>query len=104
MTGLVLRWWAPYALPLGTALALLALGPAGRAHGSAGLAFAVVLTLTAACAVGAAVVLGLGLARRIPEVGLLGSALWTVSVLPMVHGLLLPGTLYGRNPGTGVAL
>ncbi len=105
MTGLLLRWWAPYAVPLGAALALLALGPAaGRAHGTAGVAFAVVLVLTVACAVGAAVVLGLGLARAIPEVALLGSVLWTVSVLPMVHGLLLPGTLYGPNPGTVVAV
>ena len=68
------------------------------------LAFVVVLVLTAACAVGATVVLALGFVRRLAEVTLLGSALWVVSLLPMIHGLLLPGHLYGENSGSAVAL
>ncbi|MCP9485147.1 MAG: HD domain-containing protein [Gaiellaceae bacterium MAG52_C11] len=105
MAFFLLRWWAPFVATTGSALTILSLGPARDAvwyHPR--LAFVAVLVLTAACAVGAALVLAVGLIRRLPEVALLGSALWVVSVLPMVHGLLLPGHLYGPNPGTLVAV
>ena len=62
------------------------------------------LVLTVGCAIGAAVVLALGLIRRLAEVALLGSVLWVVSILPFAHGLLLPGHLYGPNPGSSVAI
>jgi HD-GYP domain-containing protein (c-di-GMP phosphodiesterase class II) len=68
------------------------------------LAFIVVLGLTAPCAVGAAAVLVLGFVRALPEVALLGAVLWVVSFLPLTHGLLLPGHLYGANSGSTVAL
>lgn len=101
----VLRWWAPFVATTGFAMAILALGPWRTVpweHPQ--LAFATVVVLTAACAVGAALVLAIGLVRRLPEVAILGSALWVVSVLPLVHGLLLPGHLYGPNSGTEVAI
>lgn len=68
------------------------------------LAFAVVTALTVVCATGAAVVWVVGLRRRLAEVCLLGGVLWVVSLLPLAHGLLLPGALYGPNPGTVVAV
>src|SRR5271155_274511 len=101
----LLRWWAPFVATCGTALAILSLGPARDVvwrHPE--LAFVTVLVLTVACALGSVVVLALGYVRRLPEVALLGGALWVVSLLPMTHALLLPGHLYGPNSGTSVAL
>lgn len=105
MASLWLKWWAPFVATVGSALAVLSLSPERTTvwdHPE--LAFVTVLVLTVACAVGAAVVLVLGGLRRLPEVTLLGSALWVVSLLPMTHGLLLPGHLYGPNSGSTVAL
>jgi len=105
VTFFLVRWWAPFVVTTGSALAILSLGPARATvwqHPT--LAFVSVLVLSVACAVGAALVLAVGLVRRLPEVALLGSALWVVSLLPMVHGLLLPGHLYGPNSGTVVAV
>ncbi|MGI8844761.1 MAG: hypothetical protein ACR2HC_01045 [Thermoleophilaceae bacterium] len=101
----MLRWWLPFVATVGSALAILSLGPArDGVWDHPQLAFVSVLVLTAACAVGAALVFYLGLARRLPEVTLLGAVLWVVSLLPLVHGLLLPGHLYGPNLGTAVAI
>jgi HD-GYP domain-containing protein (c-di-GMP phosphodiesterase class II) len=105
MTRLLLRWWVPFVATTGIALTVLSVTSARTAvwdHPE--LAFVTVLVLTAACGVGAAVVLALGLLRRLPEVTLLGSVLWVVSLLPLTHGLLLPGHLYGANSGSTVAL
>ena len=105
MARLILRWWAPFVGVTGGALLVLSLGPDRTVvWNHQELAFVVILVLTAACAVGAAAVLALGFVRRLAEVTLLGSALWVVSLLPMVHGLLLPGHLYGENSGSAVAL
>lgn len=105
MVRFALRWWAPFVVSMAAALALLSLGSVRNATlGGSRLAFATVLTLTALCAVGSAVVVVIGAARRLPEVALLGGVLWVVSLLPMVHGLLLPGQLYGSNPGSSVAV
>ncbi len=104
MVSFLLRWWAPFVVAAGSALAILSLGPARGViwdHSTA--AFVTVLVLTTGCAVGAAAVVWLGAARRLPEVALLGASLWVVSLLPMVHGLLLEGHLYGPNPGSAVA-
>lgn len=98
-------WWAPFVLVVGAVMAVLSLGsPRLVDWSSPTLAFALVVPLASACAVGAAAVLAVGLRRRLAEVALLGGALWTVSVLSLAHGLLIPGTLYGANPGTMVAV
>jgi putative nucleotidyltransferase with HDIG domain len=105
MIRLLLRWWVPFVATVGTALAVLSLSSARTvAWNHPELAFIMVLVLTTGCAAGAAVVLVLGFVRGLPEVTLLGSALWVMSLLPMTHGLLLPGHLYGPNSGTTVAL
>jgi len=105
MVRFALRWWAPFVVTTALTLALLSLGSArDEVWGSSALAFATVLTLTALCAAGASVVVVMGAVRRLPEVALLGGVLWVVSLMPMVHGLLLPGELYGSNPGSSVAV
>jgi putative nucleotidyltransferase with HDIG domain len=105
MWRFTMRWWVPFVAVVGGTLAVLSLGGDHQTTwGHPGLAFVLVLLLTFGCAVGAAAVWVVGLARRLAEVCLLGSVLWVVSLLPLVHGLLLPGTLYGPNPGTDIAL
>jgi len=105
VTLFLLRWWVPFVASTAAVLAVLSLGPARDAvWQQSTLAFVSVLVLTSACAVGAVAVLVLGFVRRLPEVALLAGSLWTVSVLPLVHGLLLPGHLYGPNSGTSVAV
>ena len=98
MVRFAARWWAPFVIMTAAAIGILSMGPAHDAtwaHST--LAFAVVVMLASACALGAAAVLATGLMRSLAEVARLGSALWTVSVLSLVHGLLLPGNAYGPN-------
>ncbi len=105
MVIFALRWWVPFVGGVGAVLAVLSLGGGGRLDwGHPDLAFAVVLAMTVTCVIGSAAVWVVGLRRRLAEVCLLGSAIWVVSLLPLVHGLLLPGYLYGPNPGTVVAV
>lgn len=66
-------------------------------------AFWIVLVLTFLCAVGAVAVTVIGWRRRLAEVAILGALLVNVSILPLVHGLTIPGVLYGPNTTTGVA-
>ena len=70
---------------------------------SATLAFWLIVVVTLLCALGALVVSWLGWRRRLAEVAILGSSLFAVSVLPLVHGLTVPGVLYGENPATTTA-
>jgi len=61
MVRFALRWWAPFVVPTAAALAILALGAThDHSSGSQGLAFGVVLALTALCAAFALIVLALG--------------------------------------------
>ena len=104
MWRFAIRWWLPFVAVVSGTLGILSLGGDQIIWGHPGLAFVVVLLLTVGCAVGAAIVWVIGLTRRLAEVCLLGAVLWVVSFLPLVHGLLLPGTLYGPNPGTIVVV
>ena len=100
-----MRWWLPFVGVVGGLLAVLSLGgDRDLIWRHPDLAFAVVTALTVGCAAGSAVVWVVGLRRRLAEVCLLGGVLWVLSLLPLAHGLLLPGPLYGPNPGTTAAL
>ena len=66
-------------------------------------AFWSLLVITFLCAVGAVAVVVIGWRRRLAEVAILGALLLNVSILPLVHGLTIPGNLYGPNTATGVA-
>ena len=55
------------------------------------------------CAIGAVAVAVIGWRRRLGEVSILGSMLLSVSVLPLVHGLTIPGVLFGPNSASSVA-
>ncbi len=105
MVGFAMRWWLPFVVSVGGILAFLSVGPTpGDVVGDSDDAFVTVLALTIACALGAVAVTAFAFRRRLAELALLGTGLWAVSLLPLVHGLLLPGQLYGPNPGATVAL
>lgn len=65
--------------------------------------FVLVVIATFLCAVGGLVVVAIGWTRQLAEVTLLGAALLTSSLLPLVHGLTTPGVLYGPNAATLVS-
>jgi HD-GYP domain-containing protein (c-di-GMP phosphodiesterase class II) len=61
------------------------------------LLFSLTTVAAASCVVAATAVMALADRRNIAEVGLLGGALMVASILPLVHGLVTPGVLYGAN-------
>lgn len=58
------------------------------------LLFGVVSTAAGVCILGATVVMIVADRRELAELGLLGAALVSASVMPLVHGLVTPGVLY----------
>ncbi len=83
---------------LGTATALAVFGPSRHVVWASPVALFVVVTIAASlCVFAAAAVIVAGHRRDLAEVGLLGTGLLVVSILPLVHGLTAPGVLYGPN-------
>ena len=83
---------------LGAATALAVFGPSRHVVWASPLALFVIVTIAASlCVFAAAAVIVAGHRRDLAEVGLLGTGLLVVSILPLVHGLTAPGVLYGPN-------
>ena len=96
--------WLALVAPFATLLLVTARGPlAGPTWSSPNTLFMVVVIATVLCAIGGLVVVAIGWRRQLAEVTLLGAALTTSSVLPLVHGLTTPGVLYGPNAATMVS-
>ena len=96
--------WAALASPGLVFVALVAESPLAAATLTEPLlAFAVIVTMTALCLGGAAVVISVGWRSRLAEVAILGSALAIQSFLSMVHGLTVPGALFGANDAVVLA-
>jgi len=66
-------------------------------------AFVSILVITALCLAGAVAVVMVGWRRRLAEIAILGGSLGVASLLPMVHGLTIPGVLYDPNPAVMVS-
>lgn len=82
---------------------LLAGGPLAAARWEAPrFAFVTIVVATGLCLVGSLVVVVVGWRRGLAEVTILGAALCGGSILPMVHGLTIPGVLYGQNQAVSV--
>src|SRR5271154_1170419 len=78
--------------------AYLLLGPPSRLTWTSPVALFVFVTIAASlCAVAAIPVLVRARRSNSAEVGILGAAMFGLSVLPLVHGLTAPGVLYGPN-------
>ena len=87
--GLIAVQWAAAVLP-GT-----------RALWASPVGLFVIVTIAASlCAVAAVTVLVVAHRQDLAELGLVGAFGFSVSVLPLVHGLTVPGVLYGPNPAT----
>jgi HD-GYP domain-containing protein (c-di-GMP phosphodiesterase class II) len=91
------RWTLLVAPPVAAAAALVLGAGATVGGGSAALAFGIIVTLTLLCAIGGVAVIVVGWRRQIAEIALLGASLTVASVLPLAHGLTIPGVLYGPN-------
>lgn len=96
-------WAAAVAPGLGF-VAVTARGPlADLTWAQPTLALVVVVSMTALCLVGAALVVAAGWRNRLAEVAFLGAALAVQSFLSLVHGLSVPGALIGDNTTVTVA-
>lgn len=82
---------------------LLAAGPLDVTWEAPRFAFAAIVVATGLCLVASLVVVLVGWWRGLAEVAILGAALGGASVLPMAHGLTIPGVLYGPNTTVMVA-
>ncbi len=60
-------------------------------------AFASIVLATALCCVAAVAVIVVAWRRQLGEMVILGAALGGASLLPLMHGLMIPGVLYGPN-------
>ena len=90
-------WVAVLGCGLGIELWLL-VGSPSRLRWTSPTALFVIVTIAASlCAVAAVPVLIRAHRSDRAEVGILGSAMFALSVLPLVHGLTAPGVLYGPN-------
>ncbi len=66
--------------------------------------FVVVVVGAGCCVVGALVLLAIGFEQDLPEVAMLGTFVFAVSALPLVHGITLPGVLYDTNSATDASV
>ena len=68
------------------------------------LAFVVIVTMTALCLAGSLAVIVLGWRHRLAEIAILGCSLAIQSFLSFVHGLTIPGVLFGANDAVMVSV
>ncbi len=62
--------------------------------------FWVVVIAASLCVVASVAVIRVAVRDELAEVGLIGGFFFAVSVLPLVHGITVPGVVYGPNPAT----
>lgn len=98
--GFAAVFLAPFALQLACAL----VWPDAGTSGSAGLLFAIVVIAAALCVATSVLVIWRGFTTSAPELAWLGLFFFSVSMLPLVHGITTPGVLYGPNAATLVSV
>ena len=90
--------WLVLTTTLGAIVALSLRGPAvGPVWESPQALFWLVVLAASLCVVASAGVIAVGLRDRTAEVGIVGGSLVVLSTLALVHGLTVPGVLYGPN-------
>ncbi len=87
---------APFVLQLVCALAW----PGDGISGSPELLFTIVVVAASLCVVTSAFVLWRAFTTATPELAWFGLFFFSVSLLPLVHGLTTPGVIYGENAAT----
>lgn len=99
LIAVVLLWL----LGLGVQLTPLVVG-AGDPIGSMTLLFWVVVIAASLCVVTSVALLGLARRRDSAELGVVGGFFFVGSVLPLVHGITVPGVVYGPNAATSLSV
>jgi HD-GYP domain-containing protein (c-di-GMP phosphodiesterase class II) len=90
--------WLGVVAGLGALVGVSVAGPAsGPVWESPAALFTLVVTVAVLCVLASLAVIAVGVHDRTAELGLLGGALLALSALALVHGLTVPGVLYGPN-------
>ena len=96
-----LGWWLLFALAtVGGPIAAARLIPDSVVWTQPVVLFWVVVVAASLCVVGSVAVIHVAVRDDLADVGLIGGFFFAVSVLPLVHGITVPGVLYGPNPAT----
>jgi HD domain len=99
-----LRAWILAITVAGLVGTFVSVGPLATAIWQAPMLAAVtVIIATALCLVASIVVIVVGWRRRLAEITIYGTALACASVLPMVHGITMPGVLYPDNSAVAIS-
>jgi hypothetical protein len=90
--------WLLLTTTLGAIVVLSVRGPvAGPVWESPQALFGLVVVAASLCVIASAGVIAVGLRDRTAEIGIIGGSLLVLSTLALVHGLTVPGVLYGSN-------
>ena len=89
-----LLWVASFAIPAALQLSLAMIWSESGIQGSATLLFVIVLIAASLCAVASGMVINRAKRTNEAELGYLGLFFLTVSVLPLIHGILTPGVIF----------
>lgn len=96
-----LGWWSVIAVAtIGVPIALSRLVPDSLVWTAPVVLFWLVVVAASLCVVASLGVISLAARDDLAEVGYIGGFFFVVSVLPLVHGITVPGVLYGPNPAT----
>lgn len=87
-------WIASFAVPAALQLSLAVWWSEAGIQGSPGLLFGIVLVAASLCAVASGMVINRARRTNESELGYLGLFFLTVSVLPLIHGILTPGVIF----------
>ncbi len=89
-----LLWVASFAVPAVLQLALALIWSESGIQGSPTLLFGIVLVAASLCAIASGMVINRARRTNEAELGYLGLFFLTVSVLPLIHGILTPGVIF----------
>lgn len=96
----VIRWAAVWVLAVAWQVASAVLGGTRAFGANPRLLFWIVVIAASLCVVASVVVIVVAWRSDLAELGVLGAFGVAVSVLPLVHGVTVPGVLYGPNDAT----
>gem|GEM_PF-5026280 len=95
-------WVASFAIPAALQLSLAVWWSEAGIQGSPELLFGIVLVAASSCAVASGVIINRARHTNESELGYLGLFFLTMSVLPLIHGILTPGVIF-NDPAPAAA-
>ena len=94
LTRLRVLWVASFVVPAALQLSLAVVWSEAGIQGSPALLFGIVLVAASLCAITSGMVINRAKRTNEAELGYLGVFFLTVSILPLVHGILTPGVIF----------